>query len=150
MKSGLRMIALAAGLGLAATGVQAGEWEGPYAGAFVGYLSFPSLITGVQGGYAFEVADGVYVGPEVDAFYIWNMGEGAASAAVRAGFELSEDVLIYGRAGVFAFTSGSTGWLAGGGAAIAVSDSVSIFAGADRYDCGCVYTVARGGVQLSF
>lgn len=150
MTPDLRLLLLGAGLGLAVGAAQAGDWEGPYAGAFAGWISSGGGVAGAQAGYAFEIGDGVYAGPEVDGFYIADMGEAAGSAALRIGVQLSEDILVYGRAGGFALTNGDTGWLIGGGAAAAVDDSVSVFAGADRYDCGCIYTVVRGGVQLKF
>ncbi|GGD34336.1 outer membrane protein [Sinisalibacter lacisalsi] len=150
MKPLIKTILLSSALALAATTAPAGEWEGAYAGVFVGHISFPSVIAGTQAGYAFEVTDGIYLGPEVDAFYITSTGELAGSATARMGVELSDDLLVYGRGGVFAFSGGSTGWLAGGGAAVTVNDSLSLFAGADRYDCGCVFNVLRAGIQMNF
>jgi len=150
MRSNLAVTVLCAGLGLGAAAAQAGDWAGPYAGAFAGWISTGGGVAGAQAGYAFEVGDGIYVGPEVDAFYIANMGEAAGSAAVRLAVELVDDVLVYGRVGGFALTNGDIGWLVGGGAAAQVSESVSVFAGVDRYDCGCVYTVIRGGAQIHF
>lgn len=145
-------VILAGAMSLAATAAagQSGAWEGPYVGAFAGTISFPSPIVGVQGGYAFEVADNVYLGPEVDAFYVTSTGMGAVSGTARLGLALSDAFEIYGRAGGFAFGNGDTGWLVGGGAEVKVTDSISLFGGVDRYDCGCVYNVARAGVQLSF
>jgi opacity protein-like surface antigen len=150
MKLKLKTILLSTALALAASTAQAGEWEGPYAGAFLGYISFPSMIAGVQAGYAFEIDEGIYLGPEVDSFYIASTGALAGSATARLGVAVSDEVLLYGRAGVFGFSSGASGWLAGGGAEVSLTDRVSLFAGADRYDCGCVYTVVRAGVQMRF
>jgi hypothetical protein len=150
MKQGVKTILLSTALALAATSAQTGDWEGPYAGAFLGYISFPSMIAGAQAGYAFEIDEGIYLGPEVDSFYIASTGALAGSATARLGAALSDEVLLYGRVGVFGFTGGTTGWLAGGGAEVSLGDSMSLFAGADRYDCGCVYTVMRAGVQMKF
>jgi len=150
MKFSVKSVLLSTALALAATAAPAGEWEGAYAGTFLGHISFPSMIVGAQAGYAFEIDDGIYLGPEVDSFYIASTGALAGSATARLGAALSDEVLLYGRAGVFGFTGGTTGWLAGGGAEVSVGETMSLFAGADRYDCGCVYTVLRAGVQMRF
>lgn len=106
-------------------------WDGFYAGVTggasrtsVGYVNVGAAV-----GYNAVVADGVVVGVELQASTYFNQNGYIGSdilALARAGVLLSDDVLVYGLAGVGVLIPETEVYTIGAGLEYAVADNVSL------------------------
>lgn len=122
----------------------AGEFDGAYAGingsAGINAPVTPDYEFGAFAGYNMGVANGVVLGGEADIAYnstsLWGADALTTKGNARAGYELSDNVMVYGKAGL-GYTTGGTGsmvWSLGAGADIHVMDNVLLRTEAERVD----------------
>lgn len=128
------------------------DWGGLYVGAYGGYVfGIPWIQAGGQAGYNF-VNGGMLIGAELQAGAYIAGGvafEGWANA--RFGALIGPNALLYaeGGLGMLGF-GGQFLWAAGGGAEIALGQSISLFAEAKIlgvFGGGCCGIVAQGGIN---
>jgi len=106
------------------------DWSGLYFGLYGGGLYNGSFLPrgGVQAGYNF-VPGRVLVGVEAQAGIFYNgVIEYEADLNGRLGFILGERFLVYGEGGITYLTTDPLLWNAGGGIAVGLGRSASIFA----------------------
>jgi hypothetical protein len=107
----------------------AGLYYGPFAGALINIPTLPPsslALLGAQVGYNL-VAGHFLFGAEVETYSAASVFVPAAALLARAGFILGR-VLLYGEAGVGAFTSQPPFWTAAAGIELALGDRVGLFA----------------------
>jgi hypothetical protein len=144
-------------LGLAApVAAQAGDWEGPYVGAYGAYLSSGGGEFGLggQAGYNVDVGGGFYAGAEGDLLYTPSGSHWRASGAARLGYELAPNVLGFGKLGAGQDDTGTNFWLVGAGLEYAFSDSFSARIDGERMQDfgggGTTLYVAKAGLVWNF
>lgn len=127
------------------------SWDGPYVGAYAGYLIGPGVVQiGAQAGYNF-VSGGFLAGIELQAGALISGGvafEGNANA--RLGAILGGNFLLYAEAGLGVILPGGVTWTAGGGGEVAVGSNVSLFAEVKAlgvFGGGCCIVTVQGGVN---
>lgn len=136
--------ALAAAVCLAAVPAMAGDFDGGYGGITgnAGVITTPSLDYefGAFAGYNFASGSGFVAGGEADVAYnpdgLWGPDAMTAKANARAGYELTDNVLAYGKGGI-GYTTGGAGsmvWSFGAGVDIEVLDGVLLRAEGERVD----------------
>lgn len=136
--------ALAASIVLAAGAASAGDFDGAYAGvnasAGVNAPAIPDYEFGAFAGYNFGLSNDLVAGGEADVAYnansLWGPDALTAKANARAGYVVTNEVMLYGKAGL-GYTTGGPGsmvWSLGAGADIQVMDNVLLRAEAERVD----------------
>jgi len=130
------------------------DWSGPYVGALAGWVVGPGPYLGAQIGYNFDMG-GYVVGLEARAgspvlgFLPYGTLSGRAGVALGA----TDNILLYGAAGVGFAPGPGFFYTFGGGVEFAVSDSVSIFTearGIGIFTGGCCGALVQGGVNFHF
>lgn len=129
----MKSLLLSAAVVFAGSAALAGDWEGPYVGAYGALIDGSNWGAGVQAGYNYDLGGGAYAGLEADGLYDFTANTGVATVQARLAYELSPEVLVYGQAGG-GVGSTANWWLAGVGAEVAVMNNISLRAGVDRYD----------------
>ncbi|MCB1338146.1 MAG: hypothetical protein KDK10_12085 [Maritimibacter sp.] len=120
------------------------KFEGAYLGASgalaVNFLPAIDTEFGAFAGYNFAVSDRVIAGAEIDASYnpnsLWLTSAFTGTLDGRLGYTVTDDLMVYGRAGG-GYTTGGTGsavWDVGGGAEYFVNDGVAVRGELDRTD----------------
>ncbi len=136
--------ALAAMFVLAAGSASAGDFDGAYAGvnASAGFNApiTPDYEFGAFAGYNFGLSSGMVAGGEADVAYnamsLWGPGAVTAKASARAGYEITDNVLLYGKGGL-GYTTGGAGsavWSVGAGVDINVMDNIMLRTEGERVD----------------
>ncbi|OIP82995.1 MAG: hypothetical protein AUK37_08110 [Rhodobacterales bacterium CG2_30_65_12] len=136
--------AIAATIVLAAGAASAGDFDGAYAGvnasAGINAPVIPDYEFGAFAGYNAGVSNGMVVGGEADVAYnpnsLWGPDAVTAKVNARGGYEVTNEVMLYGKAGI-GYTTGGPGsmvWSLGAGADIQVLDNVLLRAEAERVD----------------
>jgi opacity protein-like surface antigen len=158
MTSKTKTMVLAMGLALAATTAQAQSFEGAYAGGYVttnlnaGFGTYWGV--GVQAGYNFSVGTDTYLGVEVDGGAVFAAPTTyLGTVSGRAGFAVSNDVLLYGSLGGGISGTSLFYWQAGAGAEYNVTESVYLRAGVDRLapvSAGAALYLGKFGVGYRF
>jgi opacity protein-like surface antigen len=125
------------------------DWEGPYAGLWVGGLTNPDVFAlGVDLGVNVLLDDSLLAGVEANAAWESN-STWSVQAHGRLGFVASEQVVLYGLAGV-GYNSATGGYIPlGVGAEFAVADNVSLKA-EYNYQWGPNRHVGKVGVNFHF
>ena len=112
-------------LALAATApATAGDWSGAYVGGYGGLAYGSDLMAGAYAGYSFQSGSVVY-GAELDGFYT-ELAEWEVFAKGRAGYAISDQVLLHGTAGVGTYLGTTALWSLGLGGEAKVTDSLSL------------------------
>lgn len=146
----------------AAIEASAFDWEGFYAGVQAGGQFYPGLsygLLGVHAGVNFLPAEGFLLGLEGTAEVIWGdpgtFGEFFVSG--RAGALITDDVLLYGLAGVGVEVNeaGDTfgSYQLGGGVEVAVAESISLrgqLVGVGFVDSSDFFDGAKATIGVSF
>src|SRR5436189_5616483 len=116
------------------------DWSGFYAGGSVGYyVSGYANLDGIAG-VNFLPTENFLLGVEVGGGPVFDVGGGAGNGwevyfAGRAGYA-SDDFLVYGIAGLEAYSWGGTSFFGGIGAEVAVADQLSLRAQGVIYPAG--------------
>lgn len=136
--------AVAATLALSAGSAQAGEFDGAYVGvtgaAGINAPAVPDYEIGAFAGYNFDMSGEMVAGGEVDAAYnansLWGPNATTVKANGRLGYEVTDNVMVYGKAGLGYTTGGpdSVVWSLGAGTDIKVMDNVLLRAEGERVD----------------
>jgi hypothetical protein len=154
MTFSLKPVLLAATIGLAApVAALAGNWDGPYVGAYGSYTNTSLGGIGGQFGYSFAAGSNFYVGPEADFGYYPTPNGWLAQGVVRAGYTLTPDFLGFVVAGVGRSNAAVNYWTVGAGAEYMVTDSLSIRLSGERlkpFSGGTPLYVAKGGIAWHF
>lgn len=153
MKTLVTTVLLASAVALAAPAARAGDWEGPYVGAYGAWVNGTNWGAGAQAGYNFALGGGAYAGAEADVIRVFGSGVTVGSASARLGYEFAPGVLGYGQLGLAVNNSGTTAWLAGAGGQVAISGPVSLRVGVDRFQAfggGAAEYVVKGGLVYGF
>lgn len=112
------------------------DWDGLYVGA-QGGAQFGGNVNGLVGAFAgvnFSAGSGFVTGVEVNGDYVWNGSFNAweVVASARAGALVTDDVLVYGKAGLGYRDTNNNGnaqgamYVFGGGVEFAATDSFTI------------------------
>jgi outer membrane immunogenic protein len=137
------------------------DWNGLYVGVHGGgeqyRLASFAAIGGVVG-FNFLPTDSLLLGVEATADYTWNnAGNGVdLFANARAGWLVTDPVLIYALAGVGTFTSGGNSvnlYQLGGGVEFAVTDQVTVrgqLTGEGNFGGTRLFNAARATVGAAF
>jgi opacity protein-like surface antigen len=125
------------------------DWEGPYAGVWVGGLTNPNVFAlGVDLGVNVLLDDTLLAGVEGNLSWESN-STWSAQAHGRLGFVASDSVVLYGLAGV-GYNSGTGSYIPlGVGAEFALADNVSLKA-EYNYQWGPDRHVGKIGVNFHF
>lgn len=129
----LKSVLLSTAVACAGSPALAGDWEGPYVGAYGALVNGTTWYAGVQAGYNYDLGGGAYAGLEADGMYNFAGNAGVATVQGRLAYALSPDVLVYGQAGAGVGTT-TNWWIAGVGGEVAVMNDVTLRVGVDRYD----------------
>ena len=107
----------------AAPAVQAQDWTGAYAGAYIGgAYSSTELMFGAVAGYNYQVSSFV-IGAEADAFVSTTPTQWEAFGKLRAGFLPAEEVMLFATAGVGTYMGTTMLYEAGVGAEVMVNEN---------------------------
>lgn len=132
------------------------DWDGAYINVSVygGVTDFSPNIYGVAGTIGFGgTSDSFYYGAEVAAVYDGLFQDFALRGDVRLGVLVTDDVLLYGLAGLGYAVGNQTAYgILGAGVEFAVSDSMTIRAQyeAEMYDFGGIAHVGAIGLSWYF
>ncbi|MAM61216.1 outer membrane beta-barrel protein [Maritimibacter sp. UBA3975] len=151
----IKTTALGLGLALGATAASAQDFDGFYLGAYGSgdFFSGPNTYGfGAQAGYMYEFSPGGYVGVEADAYF--PMGNpNIYTGNLRLGYDFGSPVMLYGKVGAGADSTGTTLYTLGAGAEYAMGNGASLRLGMDRYQSfagGPANYVAKAGLAYTF
>ena len=137
------------------------DWEGLYVGAHVGGERYTAATYAAVGGVIgvnVLATDSLLLGAEVTADYTWNDAASGVDlfANGRAGWLVTDSVLVYALTGVGSYTSGGNSvnlYQLGGGVEFAVAEQLSIrgqLTGEGNFAGTRLFNAARATVGAAF
>ena len=127
------------------------DWDGPYVNiSAYGGIGAAAGVTGTIG--VGGTSDSFYYGAELTGAYVWPLNTFALEGDVRLGFLVSDDVLLYGLAGLGTVGGVLPYGILGAGMEFAVTDTMSIRAQyqADIFGPGDVGHFGKIGLSWYF